>query len=123
MKPTSIIATLAIGVSTVTAGCYGSGDSWPNTEEARVFVREACFNDGGMFTGGWEPLQKKSMCPHAGSNNLGLFFEIENQNSREGFDLNNDDCYNRLTDEIFGCQHGGESSVAGWRVRADPGAC
>ncbi|SMQ53988.1 unnamed protein product [Zymoseptoria tritici ST99CH_1A5] len=123
MKAYTIITALAIGVTSVAATCYKSGDFWPNKEEARAFVHDACYNQGGMFTGGWAPLQTKSMCPHAKSNNLGLLFEIENQNTREGFDLKDDDCYNRLTDEIFACEHGGDSSVAGWRVRADPGNC
>jgi hypothetical protein len=42
---------------------------------------------------------------------------VENLNNREGFDLGNDDCYNRLTDEIFACEHGGDSTISGWRFR------
>lgn len=71
----------------------------------------------GMFTGYYQPRQVKMMCPHSKFNNLGLVFEVENQNTEVGFDLGDDDCYERLNNEIFGCGQGGESSVAGWRFR------
>ncbi|KAK4631959.1 hypothetical protein CLAFUW4_02591 [Fulvia fulva] len=126
MKTTAMLSAavgiLALGVQNVAAGCYG-GENWPNQEEARSFVQNACYNNGGMFTGWYAARQTKSMCPRASSNNMGLLFEVQNLNSNTGFDLGDDDCYNRLTNEIFGCGQGGESTVSGWRFRADPGAC
>lgn len=121
MKTTTILTTLAsvlaLGVQTASATCYGSGDAWPNQEEARSFVQNACYNNGGMFTGSYAPLQTKAMCPRSGGRQLGLLFEVQNLNTNTGFDLGDDDCYNRLTAEIFGCGNGGESVVAGWRFR------
>lgn len=121
MKTSTILVALSgvlsFGVSSVSAGCYGSGDSWPNTEEARSFVQNACYNNGGMFTGWYAPRQTKSMCPRSGGKSLGLLFEVQNLNTGAGFDLGDDDCYQRLTNEIFGCGNGGESTVSGWRFR------
>ena len=121
MKTSTILAALggvlSFGIQSVTATCYGSGDTWPNTEEARSFVHDACYNQNGMFTGGYAPSQTKSMCPRSGPRSLGLVFEVQNLNSQTGFDLGDDDCYTRLTNEIFGCSMGGESRIAGWRFR------
>ncbi|KAK5137937.1 hypothetical protein LTR08_006706 [Meristemomyces frigidus] len=116
MKCTSMLAALSgllsVGIQSVGATCYGSGASWPNTEEARTFVHDACYNSGGMFTGYYNSRQTKSMCPKSG--NLGLQFVVQNTNTAAGFDLGDDDCYNRLSNEIFGCEHGGASTVSGW---------
>ncbi|KAG5781168.1 hypothetical protein H9Q73_005192 [Fusarium xylarioides] len=74
-----------------------------------------------MFTGGFRPGQTTSMCPRSGG--YGLLFEVQNLGNRE-FDLPDGDCYKHLTDEIFACSHGGESTINGeWRFRADPGNC
>ncbi|KAI3391928.1 hypothetical protein diail_6630, partial [Diaporthe ilicicola] len=121
MKTSAILVALggvlSLGVQSVAATCYGSGDSWPNTEEARNFVHDACYNNGGMFTGNFAPRQTKSMCPRSATRSLGLLFEVQNLNTNTGFDLGDDDCYNRLNNEIFGCGNGGESTVSGWRFR------
>lgn len=119
MKTSSILATIAsmlsLGIKQVSAKCYGDGATWPNKEEARNFVYEACHNEGGMFTGNYAPLQLKAMCPRSG--NQGVEFVVQNQNRDTSFDLGDDDCSERLNDEIFGCEHGGESVVAGWYFR------
>lgn len=70
-----------------------------------------------MFTGNFEPRQTKSMCPRSGSKSLGLLFEVQNLNKNTGFDLGNNDCYDKLTALIFDCGRGGDSVVAGWRFR------
>lgn len=120
MKTTMMLVTLSgmlpFGLQGVVATCYGSGDSWGSTELARSFVHSACYDNGGMFTGNFAPRQTKSMCPRNGQN-LGLLFEVQNLNANTGFDLGNDDCYERLNNEIFACAKGGESTVAGWRFR------
>ena len=119
MKTTTAIAALCsmltFGIQSVEAGCYGRGESWPNREEARSFVDHACRAEGGMFTGFFEPHQEKSMCPS--SRGLGLLFTIRNDNAQQGFDLGDDDCVTRLENEIYGCENGGESEVAGWFFR------
>ncbi|KAH8585292.1 hypothetical protein B0O99DRAFT_696679 [Bisporella sp. PMI_857] len=116
----ALSAILASKVQGVAATCYKSGDTWPNLETAYRFVAEACYNNGGMFTGYYSPGQTKAMCPRDGG--IGLVFEVQNLNN-DGFDLGDDDCLLRLKNEILACSHGGESTVAGWRFRADPGNC
>lgn len=54
------------------------------------------------------------MCPRSGQ--VGLVFEVQNQWDQT-LDLNNDDCYTRLKNEIYGCDRGGESTVSKWRFR------
>jgi hypothetical protein len=118
MKPTTIITTLlTLALPGAQAGCYTSGDTWPNKEEARSFVENACKGANGMFTGDFAARQTKSMCPRSGSKSLGLQFEVQNLNANTAFNLGDQDCYDRLNNEIFGCDHGGESTVAGWRFR------
>jgi hypothetical protein len=56
------------------------------------------------------------MCPR-GDGSIGLEFVVLNQITDTSFDLGDDDCSERLNNEIFGCDHGGESVVAGWYFR------
>ncbi|KAI9051866.1 hypothetical protein LZ554_004123 [Drepanopeziza brunnea f. sp. 'monogermtubi'] len=121
MKLTTALVSLTSLFSLASAGCYGSGDSWPNTEQARGFVYDACHKSGGMFTGYYQARQLKSMCPQSGR--LGLLFIVENLNQGAGFDLGDTDCEVQLNKLIFECSRGGDSVVAGWHFRADPGAC
>lgn len=44
-------------------------------------------------------------------------FEVLNQNTEQGFDLNDDNCYNSILSETEKCMWNGESSYAGWRFR------
>jgi len=119
MKTQSILialGTILLAAHDVAATCYRSGDSWPNRDEARRFVIDACNNNGGMFTGGYSRGQTKSMCPRSGGK--GLLFEVQNLTPNEGnSDLSNSECTLRLENEINGCEKGGESTVNGWRFR------
>jgi len=110
MKSTTLLAPLAgillFGVQNSTATCFGSWHSkWGQVGEnsAIDFIYTACTQNGGMFTVDGE-----------GKN---LFFQVQNLNNGAGFDLADGDCVQRLTNEIRGCQQGGESSVSGWRFR------
>jgi hypothetical protein len=120
MKTAAIIATLSsmmsFGIQLTEAKCFGNGATWLNKEQSRAFAHDACHNGGGMFTGDYAPLQLKAMCPR-GDNNIGLEFVVQNQNAEASFDLGDDDCSERLNNEIFGCEHGGESVVTGWYFR------
>jgi hypothetical protein len=70
-----------------------------------------------MSTGGYSPGQTKWMCPKSKYTNLGnTKFEVQNQNTKQSFDLG-DDCYNGLVSEIEKCKWGGELSYAGRRSR------
>ncbi|CVK96087.1 hypothetical protein LB506_009116 [Fusarium annulatum] len=117
---TALGSILAFNTQAVNAGCYSGGDPWPNKDQAAQFVWDACYGSQGMFSGQFRPGQTKSMCPRSGQ--VGLVFEVQNQWDQT-LDLNNDDCYTRLKNEIYGCDRGGESTVSKWRFRADPGNC
>ena len=125
MKTSTALIALAGIVSFNTQGakatCYGSGDKWPSfggRDEALQFVSDACRNNNGMFTGYFDPGQTKRMCPVSTIYPyISEGFEVQNLNTRDGFDLDDTDCYNRLKNEILGCDQGGESIVAGWRFR------
>ncbi|KAH7259445.1 uncharacterized protein BKA55DRAFT_687743 [Fusarium redolens] len=124
MKTTAILTAVAsmltFSVQTADAKCYGSGDRWPDKDQAARFVWDACYGSQGMFYGQFTAGQTRWMCPRIG--NVGLLFEVQN-NWNEIVDLGNDDCYTRLKNEIYGCDRGGESTVSKWRFRADPGNC
>lgn len=105
------VASLNAQVATATCNSFWGNTEWHNRENARGYVRDACYNNGGMFTGVYSPRQTKRMCPS------GHLFEIENLNGRDSFDLGNDDCYNRLISEINNCDYGGESTQSGWRFK------
>ena len=114
----TILTTLTSFVALASAGCYSSGSTFPNRDEALSFVHDACYNNGGMFTGQYSPGQTKSMCPHSKySGNANVKFEVENQNKNAGFDLGDDDCVKRLYSEIDSCSWGGESSYSGGRFK------
>ncbi|KAF2224583.1 hypothetical protein BDZ85DRAFT_104289 [Elsinoe ampelina] len=100
--------------------CYGSGEQ-SSQGVAEGWARDACSANQGMFTGWYNPPQTKAMCPR--DNGLGYVFELQNLNNREGFDINDYDCINKLTELIWFCPRGGEQTVAGWRFRVDPGNC
>ncbi|KAK6223895.1 hypothetical protein LQW54_000039 [Pestalotiopsis sp. IQ-011] len=112
---TSLGAILALGTQAAMATCYGSGPEWPDKSQALGFIRDACSKTNGMFTGGFNPLQTKWMCPH--SKDIGLLFEIQNLNNVGTYNLDDNECITRLSNEINGCSHGGESSISGWRFR------
>lgn len=114
MKTAAILAAILAALSSMLT--FGDGATWPNKEQARAFVYDACHKNGGMFTGNYDPCQLKAMCPR-GDNDVGLEFVVQNQNAGQAFDLGDDDCSDRLNNEIFGCEHGGESVVAGWYFR------
>lgn len=107
----ALSSTLTYTVLGIEAGCYGSGAAWGNVDETRGWAREECYNGGGALNGRWEPLAAKSFC------RSGVSFSIQNLNDHEGFNLENYDCYNRLSDIIVGCFHGGSNDVAGWRFK------
>ncbi|KAK5168794.1 uncharacterized protein LTR77_006103 [Saxophila tyrrhenica] len=128
MKPTTLLAPLGLlllHTQTITATCFPYTHSrWGQVgrNSAIDFINFACTQPGGMFTGYYKPRQTKSMCPTDGEGKH-LSFQVQNLNDHDGFDLKDEDCVTRLRNEILGCQEGGESSVSGWRFRAEPNGC
>ncbi|GAB7325757.1 hypothetical protein MBLNU13_g09710t1 [Cladosporium sp. NU13] len=89
-----ISATLALAViasinaEVAMARCYKWG--WGTPTQAKGCVDFACRGNGGMFTGNFAPGWTKSMCPKSGS--LGTSFEVQNQNTNQGFEFGDDYC-------------------------------
>lgn len=55
---TTLVALLGVGIDTVSAGCYTSGDVWQDRDAARQHVENACRGyDGhqGAFQGKFAP--------------------------------------------------------------------
>ena len=117
LSATVLLAVIA-SAEVVAARCFFF--SWEyNKEEAKGWINDACRKKNGMFTGGFAPGQTKSMCPKSKHkfDRPNTLFQVQNQNTKESFDLNDDDCYNSLLSEIEKCHGGGESSYYGWRFR------
>ena len=122
MKTTSISTFLLAAVlsaTSVSAKCYSGEVQWDNKDTAAWHAGRACRGyDGkqGAFQGWFSPGETKHVCVDSG---LGQRFDftIINRNWDTGFDLGDDDCANRLSNEIYGCAYGGESEVAGWMFR------
>jgi spermidine/putrescine-binding protein len=114
MKTTIILTTLALAMTT-SARCFTDSATWDNREQAHTFINDACYKSGGMFTGNHAPHQPKAMCPRGQDQNID--FVVQNLNANTGFDLANQDCYDKLDSEISKCAHGGETTNTGWFFR------
>ena len=118
---TFLSATLPI----VSAKCYNNDDlsiDWGGSRVTADGTNDiACYQANGAFAGTFGPGETKRYCVTYRSgpskNDRSLFFEITNLNTGASFDLGNDDCKNRLHDEVWGCGAGGESTIAGWKFR------
>jgi hypothetical protein len=122
---TTIIATLVaffnIGISSVSAKCYGSSDKvfWQDPGNACWHAERACRGyDGiqGAFQGVYSPGQVKYACVQ-GTGTQKYEFSVQNLNGNAAFDLEDDHCVSHLFDEINGCIMGGESTISGWHFR------
>ncbi|KAM0702531.1 hypothetical protein Q7P35_009960 [Cladosporium inversicolor] len=118
-----ITATLALAIiasinaELAMAKCFAGGWGF-DTAETKAWVDFACRGNGGMFTGWFSPGQTNSMCPSSKyPNQANVKFEVQNQNTNTGFDLDDDDCVKRLYSELDSCQWGGESTYSGWRFK------
>ncbi|KAK5697894.1 hypothetical protein LTR97_006853 [Elasticomyces elasticus] len=125
---TVLIAVAGVVLSNLqgaAAGCYTSGDTWHSVFDARATALDYC--RGGLFKDYFSPGQTKSACRNTGGGRLRMDFQVQNLNTKNGFYLNPQDCYQGLLNEIEGCSMGGESvnSASLWRFRSDPnsGGC
>ncbi|CAD0090247.1 unnamed protein product [Aureobasidium mustum] len=126
MKTTTILATLAVvlgaSIDGVTATCFRSGDIFQDKGNARWHVERACKgydNQQGFFQGTFAAGESKYTCVQ-GSTTQKYDITVRNENTNAAIDLNDDDCVLRLHNEINGCDHGGDSTVSGWRFIVDP---
>ncbi|KAK5675005.1 hypothetical protein LTS10_012417 [Elasticomyces elasticus] len=122
MKTSTALIALAGVVSSIvpvaTAGCYTSGDKYPDTNQAQSYLDGIC-RDLATY---YQSSETKNICRFSGQ--VGINFEIQNKNSRNGFSLAYGDCINGLRNEIVGCSMGGDTTnnVSLWRFRVDPGS-
>ncbi|KAJ3543373.1 hypothetical protein NM208_g3608 [Fusarium decemcellulare] len=70
--------------------------------------------------GTYQPNEEKYVCI-VYDRSTRFEFTVKNLNSEKAFDLDDDDCAFRLKNEINGYDQGGESEIARWRFRSDPG--
>ncbi|KAM0235911.1 hypothetical protein ACHAP5_009557 [Fusarium lateritium] len=121
---TTLASLLALNVKYTTAGCFTSGETWPSsdTDSPSYHVERACNGyDGnpGAFQGSYKPGEIKQACVQYSSTSL-YIFEVQNLSPTQTLDLYGKNCVLRLQNEIKGCDKGGESSIDGWRFKADP---
>ncbi|KAH7130115.1 hypothetical protein B0J11DRAFT_244329 [Dendryphion nanum] len=121
MSISTLITLLSIGVTTVSAGCYSRGDTWPDKGTARWHAERACRGfdgHGGAFSGTFAPFETKRACVGLTST-IKVNFDVQNKDSGTR-ELSDDECVLRLHNEINACEHGGESQIGDWWYRADP---
>jgi hypothetical protein len=109
MKITAILPALGGMLASKIQGLNAQLDThecyaWNRSSvESRIDVvnmaRDACYNNGRIFTGFYQPRQPKSMCPRTRTGVPNLY-QVQNLNSGAGFDLGNDDCFDRLANAI-----------------------
>ncbi|CAJ0543963.1 Ff.00g040140.m01.CDS01 [Fusarium sp. VM40] len=121
---TTLASLLALNIKYTTAGCFSSGETWPSgdIDSPSYHVERACNGyDGipGAFQGSYKPGEIKQACVQYSSTSL-YIFEVQNLSPTQTLDLYNKNCVLRLQNEIKGCNKGGESSIDGWRFKADP---
>lgn len=110
MQINALILALLPAVSTVSAACYGSGITWGvHRDAARRAVGAWCAPHtlSGYFNQG----QTKTKCVNTGAQKVN--FEV-GWRGRGGLTLRDEDCFNRLIDEIVGCDRGGAKTTADW---------
>ena len=88
ISATVALAVIAsINAEVAMARCFVWGWSLDKAE-SKGWVEDACRAQNGMFTGNFEPGQTKAMCPSSKYSNLPkVKFEVQNQNTNQGFDL------------------------------------
>lgn len=113
MQPATLLAILASVIATAEAGCYGGGATWaPDQVQANNILGDVCNSASGNFGGG----ETKYQCRNAGTANKKLEFWVTNTVGNALW-LGHGDCVLRLSNEINGCQHGGDSTISGWGFR------
>lgn len=116
MKSFQTLLVGLVSATSVSATCFGSGVGWDNRNNAAYHAGRACRGyDGnaGAFQGWFAPGETKYACVDGGQG-IRYDFRVGNRNFDTGFDLGDDDCAARLGNEIWGCDLGGSSTVAGW---------
>lgn len=109
------LGPFVVGVS---ANCYTSGVLWEeDRDNAAYHAERACRGyDGqqGVFQGVFQPNERRHVCVEL-SGTIYADFVVQNLNLNQAFDIADDDCVQRLHNEIYGCDFGGITVNADWR--------
>lgn len=111
----SILALIST-ITVVSADCFGSGDSWSSEIQlARDGVDYWCDNavtNGGGLSGSFTAGQTKTRCTEMTANKHAI---LTVQWTGQGtHSLNDNDCKDKLKQEINACEHGGRRTTADW---------
>ena len=109
-----ILPTLLAIATTVSAGCYGGGDSWGNERGlSQAAVDRICKREG--IAGNYAQSQTKYHCEQVNGNRKSQFWVKWNGGGPAL--LSDEECKFRLKNEVGGCKNGGESNIGQWYFR------
>ena len=109
-----ILPTLLAITTTVTAKCYGGGDTWGNELHlTNVAIDKICNKE--RIAGGFGQGQTKYHCEQIVGNKKAEFWV--QWRGGGGSSLSDEECKFRLKNEVGGCRNGGESTVGSWYYR------
>jgi hypothetical protein len=115
MKLSTSLVILA-SVTGTTANCYSSGQTWIddcNKNALKGAVRDLCNN--GVLSGWFNSRgTTKTACANSPCNGIRGDFSVAWMGGGGGHTLAASDCIYRLTNEIDGCDRGGESTISDW---------
>ena len=113
MQLFTLLVVLAPAIATVQATCYKSGDYWaPDQVQANNDLGGVCNEVSGDFTGN----QVKYACRNAGSANKKHEYWVKNNGAGNAW-ASHDECILRLSNEINGCDRGGDSNAGSFNFR------
>ncbi|KAF2837422.1 hypothetical protein M501DRAFT_1032665 [Patellaria atrata CBS 101060] len=113
----SAVASALLLISTASAGCYTSGDTWDDVNNAKYHVEGICREWSSGATGSGTT---RTSCKDGRSSAQHYDYLLYNQGSSRTVPFG--DCVTGLTKEIGGCSRGGESCENSWCYRSDPNA-
>jgi hypothetical protein len=115
MKLSTSLVILA-SVSGTMAGCYSGGQTWIddcNKNSLKGAITDLCNN--GVLSGWFNSRgTTKTACANSRCNGIRGEFSVAWMGGGGGHTLAASDCISRLSDEVNGCDHGGESTISDW---------
>ena len=117
MQLNNLFAFATLGAF-VAADCYGSGADWYDKDEAASIANSACnLQLGGTYGPESTYNGQKASCFNTPNGKIDL---VVTHISEGELLLPQDECYDGLQKEIYGCSKGGESSYTNWRYKYAP---
>lgn len=99
--------------------CFKTGASFGNDQSAALSAAwTACNND---FSGRYNKRETRVKCYNLSSNKqVKLTVGLTGPNAGSTRAIDERECYDGLSSEIFNCGKGGDTTYGNWRYRADP---